>query len=54
MMRSDNLNLYDHGGYTKMTALYSNVNVTNEGKSKHIIVNEKLWITKSKFFQHYC
>ena len=41
-MKSDNLNWYDHGGYTKMTALYSNVNVTNRGESKHSIVNEKL------------
>ena len=32
MMRSDNLNWYDHGGYTEMTALYLNVNVTNEGE----------------------
>ena len=31
MMRSNNLNWYDHGGYTKMTAPYLNVNVTNEG-----------------------
>ena len=40
MMRSDKLNWYDHGGYTKMTAPYSNVNVTNESESKRIIVNE--------------
>ena len=32
IMISDNLNWYDHGGYTKMTATYSNVNVMNEGK----------------------
>ena len=30
MMRSDNLNWYDHGGYTEMTAPYSNGNVTDE------------------------
>ena len=42
MMRSDNLNWYNHGGYTEMTALYSNVNVTNESESKCSIVNEKL------------
>ena len=30
MMRSDTLNWQDHGGYTKMTAPYSNVNVTDE------------------------
>ena len=42
MMISDKLNWYDYGGYTKMTALYSNVNITNESKSKRSIVNEKL------------
>ena len=42
MMRSDNLNWYDHGGYKEMTAPYSNVNVTNENKSKRSIVNEPL------------
>ena len=42
MMISDNLNWYDHGGYTKMTAPYSNVNVTNEGESKRSIINETL------------
>ena len=42
MMISDNLNWYDHGGYTKMTAPYSNVNVTNESKSKRSTVNETL------------
>ena len=42
MMRSNNLNWYDHGGYTKMTAPYSNVNVTNESESKWSIVNENL------------
>ena len=41
IMRSDTVNWYDHGGYTKMTAPYSNVNVTNEGESKRSIVNEK-------------
>ena len=35
MMRYDKLNWYDHGGYKEMTAPYSNVNVTNEIKSKH-------------------
>ena len=42
MMKSDNLIWYDHGGYTKMTALYSNVNITNESISNRTIVNEKL------------
>ena len=42
MMRFDNLNWYNHGGITKMTAPYLNVNVANEGKLKRSIVNEKL------------
>ena len=42
MMRSDNLNWYDHGGYTKITAPYSNINVINEGESKRSIGNENL------------
>ena len=41
-MRSDNLNWYNHDGYTEMTALSLNVNITNEGESKHSIVNGKL------------
>ena len=32
MMRYDKLNWYDHGGYTKMTALYLTVIVTNESE----------------------
>ena len=42
MIISDDLNWYDHGGYTKMTAPYLNVNITNKGESKRSIVNEKL------------
>ena len=42
MTRTDNLNWYDHGGYTKMTAPYLNVNVTNKIESKRSIVNENL------------
>ena len=42
MMRSDNLNWYNHGGYTEMTAPYSTINVTNESESKRSIVNETL------------
>ena len=42
MMRSDKLNWYDYGGYTKITFPYSNVIVTNESESKRSIVNEKL------------
>ena len=42
MMRSDNLNWHDHGGYTEMTALYFNVNGTDKDESKHIIVHESL------------
>ena len=34
MMRSDNLNWYDHGGYTEVTDPSSNVNVTDEDESK--------------------
>ena len=30
MMRSDKLNRHDHGSYTEMTSLSSNVNVTDE------------------------
>ena len=29
MMRSDKINRHDHVSYTEMTALYSNVNVTD-------------------------
>ena len=42
VMRSDNLNWYNHGGYMKMTALYLNVNVMNESESKCSILSEKL------------
>ena len=34
MMRSDKLNWHNHGGYTKMTAPSSSVNVADEDKSK--------------------
>ena len=34
MMRSDKLNRHNHGGYTKMTAPSSNVDVTDEDESK--------------------
>ena len=42
MMRSDNLNWNNHGGYTDMTAPSLNVNVTDEGESKEIIVHKNL------------
>ena len=42
MMRSNNLNWYDHSSYKEMTAPYSKVNDTNEGESTRSIVNEKL------------
>ena len=42
MMRSNKLNWYGHGGYTQISALYSNVIVRNRSESKHSIVNEKL------------
>ena len=41
-MRFDNLNWYDHCGYAEMTAPSSNVNVTDEDKSKQIIVHKTL------------
>ena len=46
MMRSDNLNWYDHGGYTEMTASSSNVNVTDKDESKEIIVHATLFFDK--------
>ena len=50
MMRSDNLNWYDHGGYTEMTDPSSNVNVMDEDKSKQIIVHETLSDNSSTLF----
>ena len=41
-MRSDNLNWHDHGGYTEMTDLSLNVNVTDKDKSKRIIMHKTL------------
>ena len=42
MIRSNNLNWYEHGGYTEVTAPFLNINVTNKGKSKRSIANENL------------
>ena len=42
MMRSDNLNWHDHGGYTEMTAPSLNVNVTDKDESNRIIMHESL------------
>ena len=42
MMRYDNLNWNDHGGYTEMTAPSLNVDVTYEDESKRVIVHESL------------
>ena len=42
MMRSNKLNWYNHGGYTKITSPYLNVIVTSESKSKCSIIIEKL------------
>ena len=42
MMRSDNLNWHNQSGYTKMNDPSSNVNVTDEDKSKEIILHETL------------
>ena len=41
-MRSDNLNWYDHSGYTEMNAPSLNVNATDKDESKQIIVHETL------------
>ena len=48
MMRSDKLNWHDHGSYTEITALSSNLNVTDEDESKEIIVHETLSENNSK------
>ena len=42
MMRYNNLNWHDHGGYTEMTAPSLNFNATDEDESKRIIVHETL------------
>ena len=42
MMRTDRLNRHIHGSYTGNTASSSNVNVTDEDKSKEIIVHKNL------------
>ena len=42
MMRSNNLNWRNHGGYTEITALFLNVNATDEDESKRIIVHRGL------------
>ena len=42
MMRSDTLNWHNYGGYMKITAPSSNVNSTDEDKSKLIIVHGTL------------
>ena len=42
MMRSEDLNWYDHSGYTEITAPSLNVNITDEDESKQIIVRETL------------
>ena len=42
MMKSDENNWHVHGSYAEETAPSSNVNVTDEDKSKEIIVHENL------------
>ena len=42
MMRSYNINWHNHGSYTKITALYSNVNVMGKDEPKEIIVHKTL------------
>ena len=41
-MISDNLNWYNHVGYKEMIDPSSNINATDEDKSKQIIVHENL------------
>ena len=48
MMRSYQLNQYNHGSYTGKTAPSLKVNVTDEDKSKKIIVHKTLSNNKSK------
>ena len=48
MMRYDKLNWHYHGSYTENTALSLNVNVTDEEKSKEIIVHETFLEKNSK------
>ena len=47
-MRSDEINQHDHGSYAENTAPSSNVNVTDEDKSKEIILHKTLLENKSK------
>ena len=42
MMRSNNPNWHDHGGYTEMTDPYLNVTAMDKDESKRIIVHEGL------------
>ena len=42
MMRADTLNWHDYGGYTEMTALYSNLYSRDEDESKGIIMHKTL------------
>ena len=49
MMRSDQLNQYNHGSYAENIAPSSNVNVTKEDESKEIIVHENLLENKCKY-----
>ena len=42
MMRYNNLNWHNRGGYTEMTAPSLNANATNKDESKRIIVHEGL------------
>ena len=48
MMRSDKHNRHVHGSYAEETDPSSNVNVTDEDKSKEIIVHETLSGNQSK------
>ena len=48
MMRSDKINRHNHGGYTEITAPYSNLNVMDKDESKEVIVHETLSENNSK------
>ena len=54
MMKSDTLNWYDYVGYTKITALSSNVNSTDEDESKRIIVHEYFFRKKVQIKTKHC
>ena len=48
MMISDQINWHDHGSYAEKTDPSSNINATDEDKSKEIIVHKTLLENQSK------